>query len=214
MQVEELALPQTQAEEEFKALKEAFKRNAKLRKEEVRRDLLKVYGHLRHGKKIIDVYESFRKAGLNKDGDPRLAICRADAKQCFCLKIEDGSAIFSMERLDRWNRTPRKTYADVRLPSETFQWLPKDSALPVGTYNIKNQTVQCLVPIIPAKILVNEVKVLLRNYHVLWEVEEWKPVPPKDPILLKRLTPNLFGILATWDLTPLEKAVIRGRIQT
>lgn len=213
MQVEELSLPRRQAEKEFNALKEAFKRNAKLRKEEVRKDLLAVYGHLRHGKKIIDVPESFKKAGLNKDGDPRLAICRADGKQCFCLKMEDCSAIFSMKRLDRWNRTPRKTYADLRLPSETFQWLPKDSALPVSMYNIKNQVVQCLVPIIPAKILVKEVRASLRNYHVLWEVEEWKQVPPKDPILLKRLTPNLFGVLATWDLTPLERAIIRGRIE-
>jgi len=214
MQVEELALPRKRAEEEFNALKQAFKRNAKLRKEEIRKDLFAVYGHLRHGKKIIDMYESFKKAGLNKDGDPRLAICRADGKQCFCLKIEDGSAIFSMQSLDRWVRSPRKTYGDVKLPSGTFHWLPKDSALPVSTYNIKNQTIQCLVPIVPAKILVNEVKVLLKNFHILWEVEEWKPVPPKDPILLKQLTPNLFGVLATWDLTPLERAVIRGRIQT
>ena len=213
MQVEELSLPRRQAEKEFNALKEAFKQNAKLRKEEVRRDLLAVYGHLRHGKKIIDVPESFKKAGLNKDGDSRLAICRADGRQCFCLKVEDGSAIFSMKRLDRWNRTPRKTYGDVRLPSGTFQWLPKDSTLPVSMYNIKNQVVQCLVPIIPAKILVKEVRASLRNFHVLWEVEEWKPVPPKDPILLKKLTPNLFGVLATWDLTPLERAIIRGRIE-
>jgi len=213
MQVEELSLPRKQAEEEFNALKETFKRNAKLRKEEIRKDLLAVYGHLRHGKKIVDIYESFKKAGLNKDGDPRLAICRADGKQCFCLKVEDGSAIFSMKRLDRWNRTPRKTYGDVRLPSGIFQWLPKDSTLPVSMYNIKNQVVQCLVPIIPAKILVKEVRASLRNFHVLWEVEEWKPVPPKDPILLKRLTPNLFGVLATWDLTPLERAIIRGRIE-
>ena len=214
MEVEELSLPQKQAEEEFNALKRAFKRNARLRKEQVRRDLLAVYGHLRHGKKIIDVYESFRKTGLNNEGNPRLAICRADAKQCYCLKIEDGSAIFSMKRLDRWVRTPRKTYGDIKLPSETFQWQRKDPAFPIGTYNIKNQMVQCLTPIIPAKILVNEVKVMLKNYYILWEVETWKPVPPKDPILLKRLTPNLFGVLATWNLTPLEKAVIRGRIQT
>ncbi|MEM3580897.1 MAG: hypothetical protein QXQ64_06505 [Candidatus Bathyarchaeia archaeon] len=44
-------------------------------------------------------------------------------------------------------------------------------------------------------------------------MEKWEPVPPRDPILVKQLTPNLFGVLATWDLTPLEKAIIRGRIQ-
>jgi len=213
MEVEELALPQKQAEEEFKALRQALRQHAQLRKEEIRRDLMAVYGHLKYGKKIIDIYESFRKAGLNKEGDPKLAICRADAKQCHCLKIEDGSAIFSMERPDRWQREPRKTHGDVKLPAGTFQWQPEDLTRPISSYNIKRQTIQCLVPIIPAKILVNQVKVLLKNYHILWEVEEWKPTPPKDPILLKRLTNNLFGVLATWELTPLERAVIRGRIQ-
>jgi len=213
MEVEELALPQTQAEEEFKALKQALRQHAQLRKEEIRRELMAVYGHLKHGKKIIDIHESFRKAGLNKEGDPRLAICRADAKQCNCLKIEDGSAIFSMERLDRWQRQPRKTYAEVKLPAGTFQWQSIDPTRPLNTYNIKNQMIQCPAPIIPAKILVEEVRHRLKNYHVLWEVEEWKPVPPQDPILLKRLTSNLFGVLATWELTVLEKAVIRGYVQ-
>jgi hypothetical protein len=213
MEVEELALPQTQAEEEFKALKQALRRHAQLRKEQIRRELMAVYGHLKHGKKIIDIHESFRKAGLNLEGDPRLAICRADAKQCNCLKIEDGSAIFSMERLDRWQRQPRKTYAEVKLPAGTFQWQPIDPTRPLNTYNIKNQMIQCPAPIIPAKILVEEVKHRLKNYHILWEVEEWKPVPPQDPILLKRLTSNLFGVLATWELTVLEKAIIRGHVQ-
>jgi hypothetical protein len=213
MEVEELALPQTQAEEEFKALKQALRQHAQLRKEEIRRELMAVYGHLKHGKKIIDIHESFRKAGLNKEGDPRLAICRADAKQCNCLKIEDGSAIFSMERLDRWQRQPRKIYAEVKLPAGTFKWQPIDPTRPLNTYNIKSQMIQCPAPIIPAKILVEEVKHRLKNYHILWEVEEWKPVPPQDPILLKRLTANLFGVLATWELTVLEKAIIRGHIQ-
>jgi len=212
MKVEELTLPREQAETEFNALKQAFKQNAILKKEQIRRDMLAVYAYLRHGKKIIDVYESFRKAGLNEAGDPKLAICRADAAECFCLKIVDGSALFSMQRLNRWVRRSRKTYSDVKLPQGTFQWQPADPTQPLSRYNIKNEIVKCLVPIIPARILVEEVKVLLRNFHLLWEVDEWKPVPPKDPILLRQLTPNLFGVLATWDLTPLERAIIRGRI--
>ena len=213
MEVEELVIPKEQAEAELKALKEAIRRHAQLRKEEIRRELMAVYGHLRHYGKIIDIYESFKKAGLNKDGDPRLAICRADAKQCYCLKIEDGSAIFSMERLDRWQRQPRKTYAEVKLPSGTFQWQPIDPTRSLNAYNIKNQLIQCPAPIIPAKILVEEVRHRLKNYHLLWEVEAWKPVPPQDPVLLKRLTSNLFGVLATWELKALEKAIVRGHVQ-
>ena len=35
---------------------------------------------------------------------------------------------------------------------------------------------------------------------------------PRDPMLLKKLTPNLYGVLATWNLTELERAIIRGRL--
>jgi hypothetical protein len=213
MEVEELTLPKERAEAEFNALRQALKQNAKLRKEQIYKDQHAVYGHMRYGKKIIDIYESFQKAGLNKDGDPKLAICRADAKQCYCYKLKDGSAIFADQR---WITVPRKTFGDIKLPPATFKWIPQKPEIPLDNWqnDIKgNKNIQTLVPIIPAKILVNEVNVLLKNYHILWEVEEWKPVPPKDPILLKQLTPNLFGVLATWDLTPLERAIIRGRIQ-
>jgi len=213
LEVEQLAIPKRKAEEQYQALVQAFRQNAKLRKEEIRQDLRRVYGHLRHGKKIIDVYESFKKAGLNEEGDPKLAICRADAKQCFCCKRDNGSAIFSMQTLN-WqarydSHSPRKTYNEILLPQGTFDF-PKE--YPTGT-TPKNRYIQTIAPIIPAKILVTEVKALLKNFHIIWEVEEWKPVPPRDPILVKRLTPNLFGVLATWNLTKLERAVIRGRIQ-
>ncbi len=213
MEVEQLTLPKEKAETEFTALRQALKQNATLRKEQIRRDMLAVYGHLRHGKKVIDIYESFQKAGLNKDGDPKLAICRADAKQCYCYKFKDGSALFADQR---WITVPRKTFADIRLPAGTFKWIPLKPEIPLDNWqnDIKgNKNIETPVPIIPAKILVNEVNVLLKNYHILWEVEEWKPVPPKDPILLKQLTPNLFGVLATWNLTALERAIIRGRMQ-
>jgi hypothetical protein len=213
MEVEELALPKEQAEKEFTMFKEALRHNAVLRKEQIRKDMLAVYAHLRHGKKTIDIYTSFQRAGLNKDGDPKLAICRADAKLCYCHKFKDGSALFADQR---WITAPRKTFGDIKIPPQTFKWILQKPEIPMDNWqnDIRgNKNIQTLVPIIPAKILVSEVKILLKNYHLLWEVEEWKPVPPKDPILLKQLTPNLFGVLASWNLTPLERAIIRGRIQ-
>jgi len=49
----------------------------------------------------------------------------------------------------------------------------------------------------------------LKNYYVLWEVEDWQKVP-KDPLLLKRITKNLFILIDKWNLTKLEQAIIRG----
>lgn len=41
---------------------------------------------------------------------------------------------------------------------------------------------------------------------------EWAPVPPTDPFLLRHLGGTLYVVLAQWDLTPLEKAVLAGRL--
>lgn len=46
------------------------------------------------------------------------------------------------------------------------------------------------------------------------EIEaQWRPVPPVDPFLLKHLGGTLYVVLAQWDLTPLEQAVLAGRLE-
>jgi hypothetical protein len=64
-----------------------------------------------------------------------------------------------------------------------------------------------LVPIIPAPIRPTR---RLDQYHILWEAD-WQAAPT-DPILLQKLTGNLFVILAAWDLTELERAVLSVRL--
>ena len=45
--------------------------------------------------------------------------------------------------------------------------------------------------------------------HLLWEPRwERRPRPPGDPALLKHLAGPLYAVLATWDLTPVEQAVL------
>ena len=210
MQVEELAMPKKKAEEEFQALKQAFKQNAKLKRNQIRQDLYQVSKFMRHGKKVIDIYESFKKSGLNEDGNPKLAICPADAKRCYLVRRSEGSALFSGRRIRYRYTPPRTSYGDIALPEDTFDFPKTEYGSLMG-----DDFLETTVPLIPAKILVQEVKVLLKNFHILWEVEPdaWKTMrPPRYPILLKRLTPNVFGILATWNLTPLERAIIRGRL--
>jgi hypothetical protein len=69
------------------------------------------------------------------------------------------------------------------------------------------KVLKTIVPKIPASL---RPKGDLNKYYILWEVEKWQAVP-KDPYLLKRLTKNMFVILAGWDLTELERSVIAGR---
>ncbi len=63
-----------------------------------------------------------------------------------------------------------------------------------------------MVPLIPPAL---RPSTDFRNFHILWEAE-WQRVAPKDPALLKHVGGHLYAVLATWDLTELERAVLGG----
>jgi hypothetical protein len=51
----------------------------------------------------------------------------------------------------------------------------------------------------------------LRNYHILWEPDWELQPPPPDPFLLKRVSHDLYAIVAQWDLSPIELQVLGRR---
>jgi hypothetical protein len=118
--VELLTESRKKVEQELISLREIFKQDGKKRKDALYRDLQKVYGHLQHGKKIIDLFEAMKKGGLNQDGDPKLAIARADLKQIYCHKNERGGCMFSQYE-SSWNRHKgTKISGDLTIPEGTF----------------------------------------------------------------------------------------------
>lgn len=215
MKVQELEIPKEQALEEYEAYKEVLEK-PKFEHEQYLKDLKAIYGHMKHGRSIIDLWASMKKAGLNTHGNPRLAICRAHAKRVRFEKEKDRNSWFLFEKTkyryeyQRWER-------DIEIPDGTFaEWEETTETRGSGVQTwavktIRNKEIETIVPIIPAKFL-NALRGSLKNYHILWEVKKWNPVPPKDPMLLRKLTPNMFVVLASWDLTPLERAVIKGRL--
>lgn len=66
-----------------------------------------------------------------------------------------------------------------------------------------------VVPTIPPDVRPRRNR--LHGFHVLWEVEQWDPTPPVDPALLRHIRGELWSVVATWDLTPLERAVLAAR---
>jgi hypothetical protein len=218
MEVEQLAISKKKAEEEYLTYKEELR----LSKTQFNEDMKVIYAHMRHGGKVIDVWESMKLAGLNKDGDPKLAIVRADSpKVRFARRIgnryitingqsnykdivNEGGTFFFQKKNGRWSPYWE---SDIKIPTGFFpEWPKKEDGQYIG------RQVETVTPIIPARLMNPLRSHKLENYHILWEVDEWKLVPPKDPMLLKKVTPNMFLILAHWDLSPLERAVIRGRI--
>lgn len=68
-----------------------------------------------------------------------------------------------------------------------------------------------LVPHVPADVRPRTGQ--LRDWFVLWEVEEWfdraqSMTAPTDPLLLEHIDGELYAVLAEWDLTDVERAIM------
>jgi hypothetical protein len=174
------------------------------------------YKAIASGQQVIDLGQTLHAAGVQDDTlYPRLAICRADARVCRVEMGAGGSAIF-LDDAQRWRRQAKSRR--VGLPNGTFpayttRWLTDGGLVryrPNGVLERdrwRNQAT-ALVPIVPPRL---HPRGALANYHILWDAI-WTPAPPKDPLLLRHLSGMLYAIVAQWDLTPLEMAVMRGRL--
>lgn len=194
MRVKAITMSKEKAKKEWKAYLALLKK----RKEKYLKEFKDAYYHLSKGRKIIDICEVMKGAGINEKFEPRLAIAPANEKTIYFHKREGGVGRFSTKWRSWGNRF------DVSLPKETFPEWPKEKG---HEYTIDKETLETSVPKIPANYVPDGE---LSNYYLLWEVEYWK-LPPKDPILLKRVSKNLFAVLAGWQLTKLERAII-GRV--
>jgi len=157
-------------------------------------DMKKIYNQLKCGRKIVDINMVFEKAGVHEHNlQPKLAICQADATVCYCKYNMHGELIFSKRKLSRWDEAFK---VDVEIKK-----FPKIA---------NNVVLKTLVPPVPPSL---RPKDDLSKYYILWDVDKWEIEPPKDPYLLKRITGNMYVVLAGWDLTELERSVIRGRVR-
>jgi hypothetical protein len=153
------------------------------------------YRAMARGQQLISLSAAMRKAGLDDQGLPRLAICRADAEWVYSHGVaHDGSVLFRMDRvgIDRDERRRVKVPAGTFAPPRRQTW----------------QTWAAMVPTIPAPLRPSR---RLDNYFTLWDVD-WHLVPPEDPALLRRVGGDLYAVVAVWDLTPLERAVLSNRL--
>jgi hypothetical protein len=161
----------------------------KTHKEKHIQELAAVYWQLSRGRQVLDVYKAIMDAGLNADNDPKFAITYADQTQAFFAHRDRGGYFYT-------RTTTGREHIVMNFPRDSWQ---------VRTQNWERRSAP--VPIIPPAHLPPSG---LSNFHILWEVEKWTPEPPTDPILLKHITGTLYAVMAQWDLTPAEQAVMRG----
>lgn len=214
MELEKIQMPKEKAKEEWRKYTELIKK----RKEKYLEDMKKCMFELAKGKELIDIYKVMETAGINKNYQPKLAISRADWKEVQFCKKDDGRGFFSNPNRSGYGDWSIRSEGDIDLQPHTFvTWQrvkesrtdTKGNNINVDGWGIANDKCKTKVPIIPVQLMPEG---NLRNYYILWEVKEWEDLPEtKDPLLLKRITENLFVILGAWDLTPLEQSIISGR---
>lgn len=131
---------------------------------------------------------------------PRIAVARADQPFVWTQGVSSAGGL-------RLEYQPRRSHN--RATRTRF-------SLPTGTFDEETRAqpwspcIRAVVPPVPPALRPAH---HLRNYHVLWEAE-WaidRTVPPVDPALLKHLGGDLYAVLAVWDLSPVEQAVLAGR---
>lgn len=162
-------------------------------------EIRRAYRAIAMGATVIKALDSIRAAGVHEDGTPKLGIVRADQKRCYMDRSADGSVRFYARENLRWRS--RDTSLRFSLP---FGTLP-----PVGAVH-RWEPYKAIVPIIPVHL---RPKKNLDLYHILWEAD-WRPVVPIDPLLIKRLGKgDLWLVVAAWDLTEVERAVLASRVE-
>jgi len=194
MNISTIEIPKEKALELF----EQYRASVQQRHTDEDAVIMRGYKALSQGHSIFDLAQVMKQSGLDHQYRPRLAITRADSNVVW-FQYSDSTGIFSWKQ-DAYRRNASNYY--LRLPSGTY---PEE----VQKWNQWHAKLKAITPNVPPAI---RPKHSLANYHVLWE-PDWQLEPPIDPILCKRLPGTLlFIVLATWDLTELERVVIRSRL--
>ena len=209
MKVQRVAEARAQITEGNKKRVAAYRQLTQMEKEDI--IMMESYRAMAKGQRILNVANAIRGAGLCKEKRlPVLALARANWQYCY-LKQERNRLCFSADNWisTTWSgqrifREPKKVNPfrmDLLGAELTNEEWRKQQGLPA----MNNQ--RAVVPAIPAYL---RPAGNLEDYHVLFEAK-WEKCAPPDPILLKHISGHMYSVLAQWDLTDVEKAVLEGR---
>ncbi|KKL79542.1 hypothetical protein LCGC14_2013770, partial [marine sediment metagenome] len=169
------------------------------------------YRALAEGTKLVDVEQVIRSCARDGDGRPLLAIARADrfqvkllwpsrSERChFCTAVnwvfEWPGLVRSVEMGETHNYRAYPVWAPATLTPMDLEGF-------------------ALIPMVPPDVLAS--RSYLRDHYVLWEVDEWASTPQgaepdRDPYLLRFIGGTLYAVVGEWELTDLERAIMRGR---
>lgn len=138
---------------------------------------------------------------------PKLAIAPVEARFVFSCGVQRDGSVEFIDSLGR-----RDNYRRGRLHLETSFELPSDFGTGQSVNSWTREAWSAMVPVTPPK---HRPSRAFAQCHVLWEADDWTwatvPAPPGDPALLRHVAGDIYAVLATWDLSPLERLVLSGR---
>jgi hypothetical protein len=159
------------------------------------------YRELAAGRKLLHLDNAIAAAGWNELGQPKLAIARADRRivrfEISGFRDRGGRLIFHSGR-------PGYQGGDSLWRSVELAAMPPE---PAGVESWRRA--RAIVPLIPADV--RPATGRPKDWFILFEAE-WRNVAPVDPFLLRHLAGSLYVVLAEWNLTPLEQAIVMGRL--
>jgi hypothetical protein len=189
--------------EAAKAARDAYMAAARRTRSAMDRALAASYKAIAEGSQLIDIEATMRETPVHDNGLPRLAIVRADFKEVFLKLAYDGGGVMagSQEFAVRNRIKSRAGTARIEFPSKTFA---RDG------FSFDWHTHRAPAPLIPPQFRPADA---YANYHLLWEVDTWTRIAPKDPLLLRRITGQIYAIVAQWDLTDLERLIMNASLR-
>lgn len=196
MELDTISMPREAAREQFLAYKRALDRRGGGTEQD--RITMEGYRQIAAGHVLLEINHVMQAAGQDAWSRPMLAIARADAKRVFFDYEWVGRSrcpTFTME----WSHRKRIN-TKVVLRRRLFGLSQLDEA----SYRVET----ALVPTIPPALRPRKTE--LPHHFILWEAD-WEAVPV-DPILLRPVAGTLYAVVAQWDLTPLEQAVLAGSL--
>jgi len=209
MNVATITMPPHVAREKMRACRTNMHRQVEGQYEQ----LLKGYEALEKGTPLIDISTIWPTVEFDAKMRPRIAICRADRKEVeFRWEAYQQAGIFSGSDAKQAGESLRIRAELGRFHGRKHIWVHENQR------HARDITVQGFAPvpmIPPDKIPAHGQR---REWHILWEVEAWADRSktgraPVDPFLLKHLGGALYAVLASWDLTPLEQAIMNGALR-
>ncbi|GLC25031.1 hypothetical protein [Roseisolibacter agri] len=178
-----------------------YQASRRLRSDAEYQQAVTAYTALAEGTPILILSQVIADAPRDARGRPHLAIARADRRQ---VKYENAPWRLGAgwERFD-------SDFVRTRGPAA------RDATIDVQTRREPTGYVSgyAMVPMVPPAVATGHD---LTQRFILWEVEAWADrqigvQPDRDPYLLTRIAPDCYAVVGEWDLTDVERAIMRGR---